>query len=462
MAGISFTINFDTGIEKVEYGASQDNFPQGEANSSGQTVTQSTFDFYVRPIFKQGYELDTTNVSQTANPGIYVCVDEGGKPVYNITFTSKQSASSPTFKHFFNSGTIGSGTIKFRHFSQTEPLPQLATPQNVAVNGTTLSWDAVENATSYDIYAYGTLIGNTTGQPAAYTDCLTFTGEASEFTLSIGSGGTKEWDGTVYYSTDHNTWTVWDGTAITSVGKKLYLRGKNNTTFYTSDGARLSLSARAGCSGNIQTLLDYENPPTVIGSSNCYNSMFWKCTNLTTAPELPATTLAAACYARMFETCSSLATAPALPATTLEQSCYFQMFYGCTSLATAPALPATTLAEHCYNGMFYNCTSLTTVSDLPATTLAEWCYNSMFQNCTSLTTAPKLFATTFAISCCRHMFFGCTLLKISDTTGTKIFTCPSNIPSGAVSDMFYDTGGSFTGTPTAGNTYYWYESYERT
>ena len=76
---------------------------------------------------------------------------------------TKQSASSPTFKHFFNSGTIGSGTIKFRHFSQTEPLPQLATPQNVAINGTTLSWDAVENATSYDIYADGTLIGNTDG-----------------------------------------------------------------------------------------------------------------------------------------------------------------------------------------------------------------------------------------------------------------------------------------------------------
>lgn len=69
-----------------------------------------------------------------------------------------------TFKHFYDAGTIGSGTYKFRHYSQTEPLPQLATPQNVAINGTTLSWDAVENATSYDIYADGTLIGNITGQ----------------------------------------------------------------------------------------------------------------------------------------------------------------------------------------------------------------------------------------------------------------------------------------------------------
>ncbi len=205
MAGSSFTINFDTGIEKVEYGTSQDNFPQGEANSSGQTVTQSTFDFYVRPIFKQGYELDTTNVSQTANPGIYVCVNEGGKPVYNITFTSKQSASSPTFKHFFNSGTIGSGTIKFRHFSQIEPLPQLATPQNVAVNGTTLSWDVVENATSYDIYADGTLIGNTDGGSSGGT--VTFNvqesgiGKREYFRIYDGT----DTSGTVLYEITNST-----------------------------------------------------------------------------------------------------------------------------------------------------------------------------------------------------------------------------------------------------------------
>ena len=41
--------------------------------------------------------------------------------------------------------------------------PQLATPTNVAIDGTTLSWDAVENATSYDVYAGDTLIGNTDG-----------------------------------------------------------------------------------------------------------------------------------------------------------------------------------------------------------------------------------------------------------------------------------------------------------
>lgn len=271
-----------------------------------------------------------------------------------------------------------------------------------------------------------------TKAPEVYTDCLTFTGETSEFTLSIGSSGAKEWDGTVWYSTDHNTWTVWDGTAITSVGKKLYLRGKNNTTFYTSKGACLSLSEKAGCSGNIQTLIDYENPPVVISSSYCYFNMFRECTNLTTAPELPATTLIDGCYFLMFQNCTSLTTAPELPATTLAVACYARMFEYCSSLATPPALlPATTLADSCYSDMFYGCTSLTKAPNLPAITLVENCYSNMFYNCTSL--------------------------KISTTTGTKIFTCPSNIPSYAVSNMFKNTGGSFTGTPTAGNTYYWYE-----
>ena len=52
-----------------------------------------------------------------------------------------------------------------------------------------------------------------------YTDCLTFTGESSEFTLKATN---KSWDGTLQWSTDHNTWTTLTGTeAMQSVGKKL-------------------------------------------------------------------------------------------------------------------------------------------------------------------------------------------------------------------------------------------------
>lgn len=197
--------------------------------------------------------------------------------------------------------------------------------------------------------------GITTVKIGDYPDCLTFTGETSEFTLSAKY---KEWDGTLYYSTDHNTWSVWDGTAISSANKKLYLKGKGNTTFWTSNGARLSLSAKAGCNGNMQTLLDWENPPTGITAVDCYNAMFNGCANLTTPPALPATTLAGDCYSNMFEGCSDLIKAPELPATTLANYCYSSMFSGCTSLTSAPSLPATTLADGCYKDMFSGCSNL--------------------------------------------------------------------------------------------------------
>ena len=59
------------------------------------------------------------------------------------------------------------------------------------------------------------------------------------------------------------------------------------------------------------------------------------------------------------------------------------MFLGCTSLTTAPALPAMTLATYCYYCMFRGCTSLTTAPELPATTLADRCYAYMFYGCTA-------------------------------------------------------------------------------
>ena len=70
------------------------------------------------------------------------------------------------------------------------------------------------------------------------------------------------------------------------------------------------------------------------------------------------------------------------------------MFRGCTSLTTASELPATTLASSCYNSMFYGCTSLVTAPALPATTLVSQCYYFMFRNCTKLNYIKAMFTTT--------------------------------------------------------------------
>ena len=36
-------------------------------------------------------------------------------------YTTRSATPTLTFKHFFDSGTIGTGTVKFRHYSQQEP-----------------------------------------------------------------------------------------------------------------------------------------------------------------------------------------------------------------------------------------------------------------------------------------------------------------------------------------------------
>ena len=165
---------------------------------------------------------------------------------------------------------------------------------------------------------------------------LTFQ-STSDFTLNVYDN-TKHWDGTLYYSTDTTTWIEWDGTTtLSSVGNKLYLRGTNNTIITGSnENYRWVLTGtNIECIGNIENLLDYAmvelgNHPTM--AANCFNSMFYGCTGLVTAPSLPATTLANYCYNSMFRNCTGLTTVPSLPATTLANSCYRYMFRGCTAL----------------------------------------------------------------------------------------------------------------------------------
>ena len=170
-------------------------------------------------------------------------------------------------------------------------------------------------------------------------------------------------------------------------------------------------NVEVNCTGDIRTLIDYENYYCANTSNAKFMNFFNSMKNLKSAPDLPSMELASQCYYAMFKGCTGLTTAPELPATTLVYSCYYEMFNGCTSLTTAPDLPATTLADDCYNAMFNGCTGLTTAPKLPATTLDTFCYREMFYGCTSLTTAPELPATTLAMGCYDEMFYGCSKLS---------------------------------------------------
>ena len=168
------------------------------------------------------------------------------------------------------------------------------------------------------------------------------------------------------------------------------------------------------CTGDIRTLIDYENYANANTTNARFCNLFLWNTELRTAPALPALELASYCYYKMFYGCTALTTAPALPAESLANNCYEYTFSGCTALTTAPVLPAKTLASNCYEGMFSGCTALKTAPKLPAGSLAESCYQEMFKNCTSLTTAPTLPAGILAEYCYQEMFSGCS--KLSSVT----------------------------------------------
>ncbi len=301
---------------------------------------------------------------------------------------------------------------------------------------------------------------------------------------------------TLQYSLDKVTWNNISAKGATPSAKVIYFRGSATGTKSlfaansSSNRWEFTNSTNLEAIGNINKLIqdvlggNKEDIPLAINCYNsmfygctslttapalpatkladyCYRSMFQNCTSLTTTPELPATTLANYCYDSMFFNCTSLVTAPALPATTLAPSCYYNMFYNCSSLVTAPALPATTLAPSCYGYMFYNCSSLVTAPALPATKLASNCYGGMFRLCRSLVTAPALPATTLATNCYAYMFNGCTKIKLS-TTKTGSYQTAYRVPTvgtgvdatSAFTDMFTSTGGTFKGTPTINTTYY--------
>ena len=88
-------------------------------------------------------------------------------------------------------------------------------------------------------------------------------------------------------------------------------------------------------------------------------------------------------------------------------------------------------------------------------TMADYCYSYMFRGCTSLTTAPSLPATTLANYCYSYMFNGCTSIKIAISKSLE-YDKEYRVPKSgngvtapvALNNMFTQTGGTFTGTPS--------------
>lgn len=210
---------------------------------------------------------------------------------------------------------------------------------------------------------------------------VTFTAEQPQTFKMITKGNYKISD--LQYSVNFGDWKdVVADTEVNFGGKigGLRLRGKNpngtaTDAFIYSTISFTNPDVEVACTGDIRTLLDWDKYKIVDTKDACFMWLFDGCKVLTSAPDLPGTTLAKDCYYFMFRECTSLKVAPALPATELANDCYCGMFYGCTSLETAPELPATDLPGNCYNAMFYGCSKLMSFTLLvPKTSISNYPY----------------------------------------------------------------------------------------
>jgi len=174
--------------------------------------------------------------------------------------------------------------------------------------------------------------------------------------------------------------------------------------------------------------------------------MFEGCTSLTSTPELPATTLAESCYRNMFRLCTSLTGVPSnigsITTVMPNSACCF-MFYGCSSLSTAPELPSINLRNRCYQSMFENCTSLVKAPELLTTAPINEAYYNMFYGCSSLNYIKCLATGVTSADCLvwvGSVAASGTFIKHPAMTGWTIGT--SGIPTGwTVQDDYVEIGG---------------------
>lgn len=272
-------------------------------------------------------------------------------------------------------------------------------------------------------------------------DYLVFIGESEDFSLTLYSTDFDE-NPFFYYSTNKINWQkhyLNNGGTFYSSNKKLYLRGQGITTLWSGMFLNWTFSSRVRSYGGISSLFDYTNRNVLVDQGACKH---------------------------LFSNSKNLVRAPDIDFVSMPDYCCEYMFSDCTSLVFPPKIYCKRVSTCCYATMFSRCTNLLYPVDLSRiavnSSLAIGCFRGMYQYCTKLLYPSKLNSTRFNESSCQSMYMGCTSIKLS-TTQDSTYRAPYSIPTNkngvingtqVFADMFTNTGGTFTGTPTINTTYY--------
>lgn len=149
---------------------------------------------------------------------------------------------------------------------------------------------------------------------AEYTPYVTFTAEAEQTFMMITNENYQIKK--LEYSVNGGDWKdVVEDTPVPFGGDKgdLRLRGTNEEGTATNSLSYSNImftnnDVAVACTGDIRTLLNWESYKTVNTNNARFCYLFYYCDVLTSAPELPATTLANYCYYNMFYNCKKLST----------------------------------------------------------------------------------------------------------------------------------------------------------
>ena len=239
------------------------------------------------------------------------------------------------------------------------------------------------------------------------------------FKFIAGENATFSFTNSIEYSLDSGeTWTALaanESSPSLSEGDEIWWKREPTRGGERSIGT-FSATGNFDAAGNALSIVygsDFEYAYSIEGKDGIFKELFKNNTHIINAEDmiLTADTLSNACYDSMFLGCSNLVTAPELPATNLTPYCYRSMFEECTSLRAMPTIGMLSVDEGSCQYMFYDCSSMTSVVEkLEPLTLEINCYDSMFEKCSSITGSPELPALELVSQCYNHMFYDCSNL----------------------------------------------------
>lgn len=369
-SGVKFSNNTFSGVElKAEQEAVEGSFDPkaaimvAKSNGTNLPFKNVVAYFKVTPTFDCSEIVVTAHKSTDALAGKFdVAIGDDGTPsISNITKNSREVRLTGTItanKDYYI--LLLPGTFEYGFSVTLKPK-----------DDTTKKYFKQKNSSftlnRNDLWNLGQMKGATVVSESKIP-YITFTADAEQtfkyydYSYQVNTVGAPDANQYLEYSVKGGEWKNFNYVQSVSFGGgngDLRLRAKvDQGKYLASDAGPMfkfgNNNVEVNCTGDIRTLIDYENYYCANTSKAMFMNFFNSMTNLKSAPDLPSMELASQCYCAMFKGCTGLTTAPELPATKLAFYCYNKMFYGCSKLSKVTMLATIYYASYCLTNWLDN------------------------------------------------------------------------------------------------------------